>query len=347
MTQEELSDALNGIQLSEGLIRIEESLPLSGKIGSVPLQRLNRSPLLPGETEFSPSIYLDTETTGLAGGSGTLAFLVGIATVEERAVRLTQFLITSFSAESALLNQLADTISEDHRLVSYNGKSYDLPLLITRFRMQGLQPPFDELDHLDLLHPVRRLYGRRWPDCRLETVENRLLSLSREDDLPDAEAPEAWFAYMRTGDGERLIKTVEHNRQDILSLIAAHHVIAEAVQSPVEQNVDLYGLARWQLQIDEAEALDLPDHHSEHLCDDGKRLLGQLLRRNHLWESAVPIWESLAERGCLDSIERLAKYHEHVSKNLITALQYCRMLPGSEPDEYRFNRLEKKLRRAC
>ncbi len=343
MSAEELLVAVNGKLVAEGLIRIEEFVPLSGRIGSHEVSGLNDIPLLPGETEKTPCVYIDTETTGLAGGSGTLAFLVGVAVIHGESIRLTQLLITSFAAEPALLAEVEKLLPPSHRLVSYNGKSYDLPLLITRFRMQGLTPSIAERNHLDLLHPVRRLFAKCWEDCRLATVEKNLLGFHRTDDLPGAEAPEAWFAYLRAGIGEKLIKVIEHNRQDILSLAAAHAMLARAVADPVRYKADHYGLARWLSDVNEKDAVALLQRGMARLCDDSKRLLAQLLRRDGNWNEAVPIWEELAQQGCVESIERLAKYHEHVSKDLEAAWYYCEHLPGSSADNHRRNRLREKL----
>lgn len=343
MSEEELAKAVKGERIGEGLIRITSSLPLSEKIGNASLSGLTKPGLLPGESQHRPAIYLDTETTGLSGGSGTLAFLVGVATVAEERLSLTQLLMTRFAAEATLLSALEQLLPDNHRLVSYNGKSYDLPLLVSRFRMQGRQPDFAQRDHLDLLHPVRRLFGKRWSDCRLTTVERQLLGFSRTDDLPGSEAPEAWFAYLRAGHGDQLVRVVEHNRQDILSLAAIHHVLAEAIRHPHPNRVDIYSLARWLSEIDENQAVTLLQSSIEGLCDDGKRLLGHLLRRAECWEQAVPLWEGLANRGCMDSIERLAKYHEHVSKDLHQAHDYCTMLPGSPQDKRRLERLRGKM----
>ena len=344
MSAEELASAINGEFVAEGLIKIEEHIPLTGRIGNVALKGLTDFPLLPGETERTPGVYIDTETTGLAGGSGTLAFLVGVALIRDESVQLTQFLITSFAAEPALLAEVEKLLPTTHRLVSYNGKSYDLPMLVTRFRMQGLRPALTEREHLDLLHPVRRLFAKRWNDCRLQTVEKNLLGFHRVDDLPGSEAPEAWFAFLRAGYGDKLVKVVEHNRQDILSLAAAHATLAQAVADPVRHRVDLYGLARWLSEVNEQDALTLLQGERDGLCDDGKRLLAQLLRRDENWPEAVPIWEDLADKGCIESLERLAKYHEHVSRDFKAALHYCEQLPGSPTDIHRRNRLCRKLK---
>jgi len=254
-----------------------------------------------------------------------------------------QFLITRFAAEAALLSAFAALLPDAGRLVSFNGKSYDLPLLVTRFRMQGRHAPFTRLAHLDLLHPTRRLFGRRWDHCRLTTLERELLGFVRSDDLPGAEAPQAWFDYMRGGQAGLLIKVVEHNRQDIVSLAAAHGALAAAVHNPRAYGLDLHGLGRWLAEADETQALAALDACSDRLCEDGLRLHAQLLRRAGRWENAVAIWERLAARGCVESIERLAKYHEHVSRDLAAAWGWCERLPTSDAVEARRRRVRDKM----
>ncbi|HFD81630.1 MAG TPA: hypothetical protein ENK05_14755 [Gammaproteobacteria bacterium] len=374
----ELADRVGGELLDGRLIRISQCLPLgehgpgspssrrrpgSGRLATPDpglrrdelqgdLRRYdaqeNREPVipLPGEADDGRrNVYIDTETTGLAGGSGTLAFLVGLAVVEDDVLRLTQFLIPRFGGEAAALAAFAEMLTGDDRLVSYNGKSYDLPLLITRYRMQALRHPFDGLPHLDLLHPVRRLFGHCWPDCRLTTMERRLLDIRRVDDLPGSEAPEAWFDYVRRGRGERLVRVVDHNRQDIVSLALAHRALGQVLQQPGEFDVDFHALARWHMESDELAARKLLRAHLERLCDDGLRLLALLERRAGHWRAAVALWEQLAARGCSDSLERLAKYHEHVSHDLAAARRYCERLPVDAAREHRRRRLERKLTR--
>ncbi|MGD2073473.1 MAG: ribonuclease H-like domain-containing protein [Gammaproteobacteria bacterium] len=344
---EELARTLGGERIADGLIRIHRRLSLQGRLGSIPLQSLQPDPRLPGERESRGlrQLYIDTETTGLSGGSGTLAFLIGVAVLDGARLELTQFLLTRFGAEADLLSAFAESLSPDDRLVSYNGKSYDLPLLATRFRMHSLPAPFAGLPHLDLLHPVRRLFGRRWNDCRLTTLEQRLLGFGRVDDLPGSEAPAAWFAYVRFGHSRPLIGVVAHNRQDVLSLAVAHSALAEAAVRPRAFGVDLYALARWLAEHREAEACELLQASQSELCDDGQRLLARLLRRAGRWQQAVPIWEALAARGCIDSLERLAKYHEHVSRDLAAARRCCEALSADAAHERRRRRVQLKLER--
>jgi hypothetical protein len=343
LSEEQLAEALNGTLLDTGLIRIESRLAFDERWGNTTLRVLDDIQRLPGETKCIPGVYIDTETTGLAGGSGTLAFLIGIAIIEEKSIKLTQLLMTRYAAESAMLSLFEQYLPSGQRFVSYNGKSYDIPLLRTRFRMQGLQATSLEREHLDLLHPTRRLFAKRWSDCRLATLEQELIGFYRKDDLPGSEAPEAWFNYLRFGYAQKLIKVVEHNRQDIISLAVAHAVLGMVINRPRFYRVDYYSLARWLCDSNESQAISLLETHRDALCQDGKRLLAHLFRRQNKWHAAVSIWEPLAQQGCIESIERLAKYHEHVSKDLLTAWHYCTQLPGSTADSQRLKRIEHKL----
>ena len=342
---ETLAAKLGGELITEGVIHIRKCFPLSGALGRIGLQALCGKPQLPGDADSDNRrhVYIDTETTGLSGGSGTLAFLVGFAVVNGGAIELTQFLLTRFSAEAALLSAFAECLSANDRLVSYNGKSYDLPLLVSRFRMQSLPQPIGGLPHLDLLHPVRRLFGTRWNDCRLLSVEQHLLGFTRVDDLPGSEAPAAWFSYVRGGHASQLIKVVAHNQQDIVSLAVAHTALAQAIARPVDFGVDLHALGRWLAQSDEDAARELLHAHNAYLCDAGKRFLAHLWRRAGHWPQAVALWEALAADGCTESLERLAKYHEHVSKDLTAARRCCELLPGRAADQHRRQRIHDKL----
>lgn len=163
---------------------------------------------------------LDTETTGLAGGTGTLAFLVGIAWFAADALVVQQWLATSFAGEPSLLAAVRDALARSACLVTYNGKCFDIPLLKTRFALAREPHPFDALMHADLLHATRRRLHRGWPDCRLRTAEAQALAFAREDDLPGAEVPLAWRRWLRDGDARSLPRVLEHNRLDLLSLAA-------------------------------------------------------------------------------------------------------------------------------
>ncbi|HEY8587507.1 MAG TPA: ribonuclease H-like domain-containing protein [Rhodanobacter sp.] len=163
-------------------------------------------------------LHFDTETTGLAGGTGTRAFMIGAADWIDGRFRVRQLTITSMAAEPAMLRTFAGWISDDSVLVSYNGKCYDAPLLATRYRLARLPNPLLGLGHIDLLHPVRRHWKGQWENCRLATAERQLLGVVREDDLPGAEAPAAWLTYLRGGSARNLRRVAAHNAQDLKSL---------------------------------------------------------------------------------------------------------------------------------
>jgi uncharacterized protein YprB with RNaseH-like and TPR domain len=217
----ELAKHLGAVESDPGLLVMDRHISRSERHGRLPMGTLEEPLLnLPSVIEIIGSnwLFLDTETTGLAGGSGTLVFMVGVARYREGCLRLRQYLITRFAAEESMLRALGRDLDGSETLVSYNGKSFDLPLLTTRFRIHGVENSLTAQPHLDLLHPVRRRFAKVWENCRLATVEKCLLGFERKDDLPGSEAPEAWLDYVRTKHWRRLQGAVQHNRWDLLSL---------------------------------------------------------------------------------------------------------------------------------
>ena len=178
----------------------------------------DEAPLPPGVGERASLRFLDTETTGLAGGTGTIPFVVALAQWQDRLLRVRQLVLTRPGAELAMLRELGEWLGPGDALVSYNGRCFDAPLLATRFRLHGLRDPLAGLAHRDLLHEVRRRHRRDWSDCRLVTAERQLLGVAREDDLPGSEAPAAWRSYLASGDALPLSRVLSHNRQDLVSL---------------------------------------------------------------------------------------------------------------------------------
>lgn len=172
-------------------------------------------------------LFLDTETTGLAGGTGTRAFMIGVARWENGQFVLSQLTITSLAGEASMLERLRAWIGPATVLATYNGKSYDAPLLTTRYRLARLASPLQGLRHIDLLHPVRRRWRAHWPNCKLATAERQLLGVLREDDLPGAQAPAAWLRFLRANDPTDLYRVLQHNAQDLRSLAGVlGHIVA-------------------------------------------------------------------------------------------------------------------------
>ena len=190
-----------------------------------------------------------------------------------------------------------------------------------------------KLPHLDLLHPVRRAFATRWPDCRLASVEGRLLGHRRIDDLPGAEAPAAWLDWLRTGEGGATA-VLAHNRLDLISLAALVPALAGVERDPIAHGADLGALARHRIRLGDASgALALLRSAQPLLVPAERLLLASLYRRRGDWEQARTVWERLAADNEPDALEALAKYHEHRSGDLRQALDLVRRLPpGLERD---------------
>ncbi len=191
-------------------------------------ERLAKIAKSPSFAELTPSecLFLDTETTGLSGGAGTMVFAYGIAFFEGDELVLEQLFLRDFGEEPAMLHHIAQRLAEHPVPVTFVGKSYDRHRIAARLAVHKIQAPVLTDRHLDLYHVIRRECGRQWPDSRLRTAEERLLSLYRDDDLPGSEAPAAFLDWIRdrTGPVDRVL---EHNRLDVLSLAALLGVVTQ------------------------------------------------------------------------------------------------------------------------
>lgn len=226
---------LGGVEAVPGLVQVIRRYPLSlrhGRLALAELTRLeyDRHGALRWTRRLTPDrlVFLDTETTGLAGGAGSLAFLVGVARLAADALELTQWLLTAFAGEAAMLHRLSAALAPEDVLVSLNGKAFDLPLLETRARLLGLREGLRQRAHIDLLHALRRAHGRSLSDCRLQTAETRLLGIQPQHDLPGALAPAAWRAWLTRGEVGSLGEVLAHNRDDLLSTALLLAVLARA-----------------------------------------------------------------------------------------------------------------------
>lgn len=211
---------LPGIEIAPGLRLIETFLPQP-----LPAQPLSLAFSKRADETVQPQdlLFFDTETTGLAGGTGTRAFMIGAADWHRDArrgegLRVRQLLMSTMGAESAMLDAFAAWLGPTTVLSSYNGRCYDAPLLKTRYRLARRGDPISALDHVDLLFPTRRRWRGTWENCRLATIERQLLRIQREDDLPGSEAPGAWLDYLRGGSARNLRRVGEHNHQDVVTL---------------------------------------------------------------------------------------------------------------------------------
>ena len=311
-----------------------------GSIGIADLEDLPHNlldPISNGEiANVAPEkwCFLDTETTGLAGGSGTYAFLVGAGRIAKDGFRVRQFFMREFGEEASLLSALEEHLKQFDVLITYNGRTFDQPLLETRFRMVRRRPPFSALGHLDLLFGARRLWKLRFESCRLVDLENQILGVERQGDLPGELIPYFYFEYLRTQEIFRLAPIFHHNATDILTLACLTAIVPWAFHptgpTQFSHGAEMVGLARWWRQAGELEnALALFRQAVERsLTDDllfrtlwDIALIEKKLRRDH---AALPVLTDLAAVGNpwrAAALEELAKYYEHRERNYAMALE--------------------------
>src|SRR5713101_4410669 len=201
--------------------------------------------------------FLDTETTGLAGGTGTCAFLVGVGRITPEGFRVRQFFMRDYGEEASVLDALTRHLAGFRVLITYNGRAFDQPLLETRYRLNRARPPFARLEHLDLLFGARRLWKLRFESCRLVDLENQVLGVERQGDLPGSLIPYVYFEYLRTREAARLLPIFHHNATDILTLACltgiVPHAFKDAASAPLRNGAEMAGIARWLDQAGEPE----------------------------------------------------------------------------------------------
>ena len=229
--------------------------------------------------------FLDTETTGLAGGAGSYAFLIGIGRIAPDGFRVRQFFMRHYGEEASLLHAVAEHLSQFDVLITYNGKIYDEPLLAARYIVEGRTPPFERLAHFDLLFGARRLWKLQFDSCRLMDLEKRIMGVEREGDLPGELIPYVYFEYLRTREAFRLLPIFHHNAIDILSLACLTAIVPWAFHSPervrLSRGGEMVGLARW---LREARQYDKALDFFRRAIDRG--LPDDLLFRT-LWDTAA------------------------------------------------------------
>lgn len=282
---------------------------------------LANNPLV-SEYRSSDALFLDTETTGLAGGTGTMAFLIGVGWLEGDHFQVRQILARDFGEEKAALVYLKEIAAGKKFLVTFNGKAFDINLLATRFIMNRMQSDLTGLPHLDLLHPSRRLLGHRLENCRLATLESDILGVQREGDIPGWEIPQRYFDWLRRRDPRLLAGIFEHNRLDVISMatLTAHLVEILTAQAPAPYtHTDDY-LAAARLLLTRANApgaQKILDIFHDQTCPDfslqSKKKLAQLYKRTGRMDEAVQIWRQMAACEPIEfyPVSELAKYQEH------------------------------------
>ena len=302
--------------------------------------------------DLKEAVFFDCETTGLAGGVGTYAFLVGLGYLSGNEFRIEQYFMQDFHQERAILSAIAEKMSGFKFLVSFNGKCYDLPLLETRWTINRIDFDYTRWFHFDLLFPSRRLWKRRIEDCSLSNIEQKVLKVGREIDVPSFMIPQIYFDYIRTGQAEALIPVFYHNSYDILSLLKLSVLIDRALEScspaELEDPIDLYCLGRIHQ--------NMGNYHASIKCYE-QALSGKVSpqwqteinvslafahKRNRRLNEAARIWHNLTEEEgfpfSLSAHEELAKYYEHREKDYLKALSLVEQAIsrlGYDPPQHR------------
>lgn len=284
------------------------------------------------ECSLEQFTFLDTETTGLAGGTGTYAFLIGVGRFEGGTFRVAQFFMRDPGEERAILSALAEFLAPCQTLVTFNGKSFDAPLLNARYIVNGEEPPLAELAHLDLLALARRLWPERLASRRLIDLEIDILEMVRtEEDVPGWAIPSMYFDYLRSGDARPLGRIFYHNAMDIAAMAALLNQMARMLADPlgeaIEHALDLIALGKLYeglSQFDLAEQLfsegmrrqDLPEEHYW----EAQRRLSFLYKRQERLAAAVEVWQLAAAGGQIYAHVELAKFYEHRQRDYGQAL---------------------------
>ena len=332
-----------------------------------------------------PLLFFDLETTGLSGGAGTLAFLVGCGFFDADGFHTRQFFLSGYEAEHELLDALTALTRGFNGLVTFNGRTFDVPLIETRYLFHRLESPFAEMPHFDMLHPARKLWRRRsiaqashrerWSgnrpgesaSCALGALEEAILGVERFGDVPGFEIPSRYFNYLRTGDLAPLAAVFEHNRLDLLSLAALTAIAARmAGEGPAGAPSPHEALAMGQIYMrlgrcDEADACfvraaglgaapwDARSVDGE-IRADALRHLALERRRRRRYEPAAEAWRQLLEAGAGPALTQeahraLAIHHEHRVRDLEEARRQAERALAAEQDPAEAGALRHRLAR--
>lgn len=314
-------------------------------------------------------VFLDTETTGLAGGSGTYAFLVGIGRYEGAAFRLSQFFMRDPIEEPALLTALTELLAPLDTLVTFNGKAFDVPLLNARYVSNRAATPFKSIPHLDLLPLARRLWRDRLESRALKFLETHILDVARtEEDIPGFLIPQMYFDYLRNGDARPLKRVLYHNAMDVVAMAALLNHMALMLDDPTEfateHGLDIVSIGKLFEdlgRLDDAARiyargleLDLPEDSFRQTTQH----LAVVHRRRGEMMAAIDLWRAAAGNQQVYAHVELAKYYEHKVRDYSEAAQWTRAAIGivraSSPVtrrewlgalEHRLKRLETKVNR--
>jgi uncharacterized protein YprB with RNaseH-like and TPR domain len=351
-------DTVNPLSARHGSDQLADALALQHQVADLVSYGAVSAPL-----RLDRCLFLDTETTGLAG-TGTLAFMVGVGYFDGAAFVVRQYFLRDPGDEPAMLTELAALAADKAALVTFNGHTFDIPLLQTRYLMNRRSGPLADLPHLDLLMPARRLWRYRLGSVALSALEENMLGVHRtQQDVPGWLIPSLYHDYLRSGDARELVRVFYHNQIDILSMVTLSGRLLRLMAQPEAwpHAEDVFGLARWQVQVgrlDSAESLlrhaTRADQLPLPLWHQALHELGQLLKRQERRAEAIVPWQQIAytSEGDVAAHVELAKYYEWHADDPAQALRWTEaalaLLPPHQPIQrqellHRLNRLQRKL----
>jgi uncharacterized protein YprB with RNaseH-like and TPR domain len=286
------------------------------------------------ELDFRKALFLDTETTGLSGGTGTFAFMVGLGFFQEDRFLVHQFFMRDYSEERASLSLLKNFIDSFQFLITFNGRQYDIPLLETRFILSRMPSKIREMPNFDLLYPSRKIWKGAYENCRLVTLESQLLGVERTDDIPSEWIPYLYFDYIQTGDGRKIQQVFYHNQMDILSMVALagriHLIYHDPQAARPRKGIEHFALGRLFWEHGQREKAIPCFEIALKRCDDDlswevMKWLSMAFKKTGQGEKARSLWEEMLgwphKKEVFPYIE-LAKYHEHRLKDWNKAMAY-------------------------
>jgi uncharacterized protein len=303
--------------------------------------RWAKEPLIQ-EGKLEDFAFLDTETSGLAGGTGTYAFLVGAGRYLDGQFQLAQFFMRDPSEEPAMLLTLESFLARSKILVTFNGKAFDVPLLNTRYTLQGWVSPLEDQIQLDLLHLARRLWRDRLPSRTLGNLEVQILDVHRStEEVPGWMIPQIYFEYLQSGDARPMRNVFYHNAMDVLSMATLLDHTAELLASPFqipassskqsESPNDLPALGRIYEDLNELDLAtelyrqSLESGLPETLFWDTLQRLSFLHKRRGELQEAVILWTKAAQQGYIYAYIELAKVYEHIERDYDQAIHWTRL----------------------
>ncbi|MFK7695326.1 ribonuclease H-like domain-containing protein [Paenibacillus sp. HJGM_3] len=314
------------------------------------------------QVDVETLLFIDTETTGLGVGAGNVPFMIGIGFYDADTFVVQQLFIRNPAEERAMLTYLGEVLDRRHRLVTYNGKCFDWPLVKNRYILNRLRLRDEEPEHFDLLYPSRSLWRNTLPSCRLSIVEKSRLGLSRHDDVPGSMAPELYFLFLAERNPAVLAGVFEHNEKDVMTLAALSVHLAKLLEGtiPLESldDEELYRMGTWMeklgLEAKAREAIDLLAErptvaHSPHAL-----LCAAFYKRRQRYDRAVPLWRELAFApgsssglASLEPLIELAMHYEHRERNAAEALRLAELALQRASQRVSLSRGDPKARAAC